>query len=96
MVLWESDSPETFPIQSNPHFWNHQISWQYNENIMGYHLDAWHIEKTIMILALSIPCAELLHHQYPLIKNKFWDKVLWAGIIGIWWDGIFLISYKKN
>jgi len=71
----------------NPNLWNPMISWKTSKTILGYHVDAWHIFKSIMIilLILSIIC-------YKQLINPYLDFL----IFGISWNiifNIFLIKY---
>jgi|GEM_PF-2756927 len=79
----------------DPKFWNHQISWQYAPNILGYHVDAWHIAKTTMVSSLCVPFAIVMHENLPIIKKyPFLDKTLWWAITGISWNLIFNTDYN--
>ena len=98
---WQTDDPNSYPLTKyNLHFWSHAgDNWMNVKRIkfIDYPLDAWHIEGTIMILCISKLSADLIHHQYPLIKNHpVLDKIVWTAICGFFYDGIFYIAYKKH
>ena len=80
----------------NPNFWNPNVSWQTSKTIGGYHIDAWHIEKTIMVSALCVPFAQIMHYELPILKkHPGADKVLWWVISGIVWNVVFNLNYDK-
>ena len=81
----------------DPDFWNPNVSWQKSNEILGYHVDAWHISKSLMVCSISVPYAILLHQNYPIIKkHKFMDQVLWFFITGVAWDAVFNIGYNDT
>jgi len=80
---------------ADPNFWNPNVSWATSKTVAGYHIDAWHIEKSIMVGALFVPVAELMHRTHPIIKgNVFWDKALWWSITGFTWNLVFNVNYE--
>jgi hypothetical protein len=79
----------------DPKFWNHQISWQYAPNVLGYHVDAWHLAKTTMVASLCVPFAVVMHENLPIVKkHPFIDKTIWWAITGISWNLVFNTNYN--
>jgi len=38
----------------DPRFWNPQISWRYCKVVLGYHIDGWHLVKSLLIVLITI------------------------------------------
>jgi hypothetical protein len=36
----------------NKKFWLKEVSWEYCKTILGYHIDAWHLAKSLMVICL--------------------------------------------
>lgn len=75
----------------NPRFWYKRESWKYCRKIFGYHVDAWHIAKSLMIIcvAAAVLCC---------IRNNVADKwllIVHFLLIGIVWNSTFKLFYHQ-
>lgn len=85
----------SFAKNLNPKVWNPNVSWKYCPQVLGYHVDAWHISKTVMVSSMCVPIAILMHEKHPILKNNTLDKMLWWTISGVTWDLVFNVNYNK-
>jgi len=69
----------------SPDFWNPQVSWKSCKKIAGYHIDGWHLCKSLMIIFLI---ASVLTYNFPFI--------LWIGVViyGVVWNVVFSVMFK--
>jgi len=79
-------------------FWDHTNGYSsaHCYNIGSYHVDAWHIEKSLMIMSLCVPVSVVCHENFPIIKkHPVWDMILWEAIGGTAWNLTFNVNYNK-
>ena len=70
----------------NPNFWNPNISWEKSRTILGYHIDAWHLTKSALIIGLT---AAVLTYRKPA-HFHWWKEVL---IYGVVWNSVFDLTF---
>ena len=76
----------------NPKFWAMQISWQYSKTVFGYHIDAWHIAKSTMLIliftsmSLNVRGNDLIH----ILMNIVIYGILWNIIFNLFYNRIFI------
>jgi hypothetical protein len=71
----------------NQKFWYKRESWKYVKKIFGYHLDAWHISKTLMIGC--IPAFGWCYYHYS--AGSWWLCVINSVVV---WNGSFKLFYN--
>lgn len=67
-------------------FWYKRESWKWAKKIGGYHLDGWHLAKSLMIVTL---CLSIVFYSQMF---NWWIDFL---IYGIVWNGSFVFFYHK-
>lgn len=70
-------------------FWLKTESWKYVKKIFGYHLDAWHFAKSLMVICFA---GAVIFFDLPLMKWQ--DVALYLVLIGIIWNGAFWLFYN--
>ena len=75
----------------DPKFWAMQISWQYSKTILGYHIDAWHIAKSSMVISilLAIIFYRHINIRYDLI-NILILSAIWNVVFNLFYNLIFV------
>jgi hypothetical protein len=74
----------------NQRFWYKRESWKYAKKIFGYHVDAWHLSKSLMIICLI---AAIIAFDLP-VKN-WQDIVIYLIVGGFTWNLSFWLFYNK-
>ena len=82
--------PESIFSKLNPQFWEMQVSWKYSKTIFGYHIDAWHIAKSIMVIAIIL--ALIVKVQTNLFSLNSLIDILVYGFV---WNAVFILFYNK-
>lgn len=79
----------------NSDFWNPEVSWK-RGYLKGshYHLDAWHLFKTIRISSQCLSGTLLFVLGKYITLDWYWYIGIF-GLLGGLWDIIFNISYNK-
>lgn len=72
----------------NPDFWNPQVSWNFCKIVLGYHIDGWHLIKSLMIILITLSVAIAIRSQTTL---PIWVIVLLYGVV---WNIIFNLFFK--
>lgn len=70
----------------NPNFWAMQISWKYCRTILGYHIDAWHIAKSLMVGCII---AAIISYKHINKIHDISDLLIFIGI----WNAFFNLFY---
>lgn len=65
-------------------FWYPHRSWKVAPKIFGYRVDAWHLLKSLMVVALI--CAIIFHRS---ALSWYWELLIGGGI----WNGTFTLFY---
>ncbi len=79
----------SFAKNWNPNFWDATNSWNTCTTILGYHIDAYHLLKSAMVITLCIPLSFYLHQSYPSLST-----FVWFCICTLVWNITFNIAYK--
>ena len=95
---WYISKFNSLPIQ----FWNPEISWKLSfVRYTKYHLDAWHLFKSLMIIFIILSITLNMFYGNILIillstyiKSKFLSILIVIGIYGISWNLIFNLFYN--
>lgn len=90
MDAWENENYfESIFKTWNHKFWYKRESWKYARKIFGYHIDGWHIAKSVMVVCLSLAVASAVVWGY---KGSWWVIIINVGAI---WNLTFWIFYHK-
>ena len=76
----------------DPKFWYKRESWKSAKRIFSFHLDAWHIAKSSMILCLV--ASVMLALAYPIPIKNWHDIAFFVSIYGLVWNGTFKLFYN--
>jgi len=71
-------------------FWYKRESWKYVKKIFGYHVDAWHLSKSIMVI-----CFVLAIIFFDLPVKNWQDVALYTIGGGFTWNLSFWLFYNK-
>lgn len=69
--------------------WCKEYSWQFTRKIFGYHIDPWHLSKSLMIIFFGV--AVITSHLN--IKNWEWFTI-YLVIYGAIWNLTFKLFYN--
>lgn len=70
-------------------FWYKRESWKYVKKIWGYHPDAWHLSKSLMVICFA---GAIIFFDMPVLKWQ--DVALYLIVIGIIWNAAFWLFYN--
>lgn len=73
----------------NQNFWYKRVSWQKKKKIFGYHLDSWHICKTLMIVCF---CAAFVFHKQEL--KLFYEFLIFGSIFNLSFKLFYNVIFK--
>lgn len=68
----------------NQRFWYKRESWKWAKKIFGYHLDSWHISKSLFVICIA------------LLPSCTFDGDWWviALNVGVIWNVVFKFFYN--
>lgn len=95
MDAWENENYfESIFKKWDQRFWYKRESWKYAKKLFGYHLDGWHLAKTLMVcnVSLAIYTEQFSHqiwHTNLIILNIVIDVI----ISGVIWNLGFNLFY---
>lgn len=70
--------------------WCKEFSWQFSKKIFGYHLDPWHISKSLMIIFFGIA---MIAFNLPVLRWQ--DYAVYILAYGSIWNFTFWLFYNK-
>ena len=76
-------------------FWYKRESWKYVKRIFGYHLDAWHISKSCMIICWVLAVIFYQPDAGIHTAKKGWDILFQLCLCGGIWNIGFWLFYNK-
>lgn len=71
-------------------YWCKSFSWQNNRKIFNYHIDPWHIAKSLMIVFFGVA---IIWFNMPVTKWYYW--VIYIIAYGALWNFTFWLFYHK-
>ena len=69
--------------------WYKRESWKYVKKIFGYHVDAWHLSKSLMVICFI--CA-IVFFNMPV--KRWQDIAMYLIVGGITWNLTFWLFYN--
>lgn len=84
MDAWENENYFESIFKSwNQKFWYKRESWKWVKKLGGFHIDSWHLAKSLFIICISLlPSCEFAGSWWVIVLN-----------IGIIWNLVFKLFY---